>query len=183
MDDARQAWELCRECAESVASGGDATAVALLLYRTAAHESAGFVFRRQTTPRWDGSVGAFSLWQLEQASIEAGMAMLAKPGPLQERAARFLFGADWHRAILGGWPRRWDTHFVVEALRSRLGDRLGVLLCRLHYLRCPGAIPVTLRDQAAYWKKWYNTERGKGTVEEWITHAEQWDPKRGGGEG
>jgi len=37
--------------------------------------------------------------------------------------------------------------------------------CRLHYWRVPRSIPKTLDEQAAYWKNWYNTAKGAGTVE------------------
>src|SRR5688572_28738068 len=38
-------------------------------------------------------------------------------------------------------------------------------MCRIHYLRVPEPIPNTLEEQAAYWKKFYNSELGKGKVE------------------
>ena len=160
---------LCRECATTVGIG-DCEEAARLLFGTAAQESAGFVYRRQITPRWDGTVGGFSMWQLEQASIMNGLAQLNKTGVLQEKSARFLYGADWHKAILGGWPGRWDATFAMELLRSNCGDRLGVLLCRLHYLRCPGGIPEGPEAQARYWKQFYNTSAGAGTVEQYLTN-------------
>jgi len=43
-----------------------------------------------------------------------------------------------------------------------------ILICRCHYLRCPGAIPKTVEDQAWYWKKFYNTVAGAGTVQQYI---------------
>lgn len=54
----------------------------------------------------------------------------------------------------------------VEALAYNL--RYGALMCRVHYLRKPGAIPSTLQGQAAYWKKHYNTRLGKGKPEEYV---------------
>lgn len=47
-------------------------------------------------------------------------------------------------------------------------DRLAVSMCRVHYLRCKGAIPATVKAQAKYWKIGYNTVLGKGTEEEFI---------------
>lgn len=43
-----------------------------------------------------------------------------------------------------------------------------VFMCRCHYLRVPSRIPDTLQGQAQYWKEYYNTNLGKGTVEEYI---------------
>ncbi len=41
-------------------------------------------------------------------------------------------------------------------------------MCGVHYLRVPAPIPEDLDGQARYWKKFYNTEKGKGTVDEYI---------------
>ena len=46
--------------------------------------------------------------------------------------------------------------------------RLGVVMCRVHYLRKPGSIPVDLEGQAKYWKKHYNTYLGRGTAEQYV---------------
>lgn len=43
-------------------------------------------------------------------------------------------------------------------------------MCRVHYRRIPKALPAAgdLEDQADYWKEFYNTYLGAGTVEEYI---------------
>ena len=43
-----------------------------------------------------------------------------------------------------------------------------IVFCRLHYWRVPKKLPETLTQQAKYWKKWYNTEKGAGTIEHFI---------------
>ena len=48
---------------------------------------------------------------------------------------------------------------------------LSFLWCRMHYLLRPGAIPSTIAGRADYWKKWYNSELGAGTPEEYIVNA------------
>ncbi len=45
---------------------------------------------------------------------------------------------------------------------------LSILWCRLFYRLIPENIPCSLGKQAEYWKKHYNTEKGKGTVEKYI---------------
>ena len=45
---------------------------------------------------------------------------------------------------------------------------LQVAFCRLCYRRVPESIPDNLEDMARYWKKYYNTEKGKGTVEHFL---------------
>ncbi len=40
-----------------------------------------------------------------------------------------------------------------------------IVVCRLHYWRVPKKLPESLDDQAVYWKSFYNTSKGSGTVE------------------
>ncbi len=44
--------------------------------------------------------------------------------------------------------------------------KYAIAMCRVFYLRKPGALPKDLKGMAAYWKKHYNTHLGAGTVEE-----------------
>jgi len=57
----------------------------------------------------------------------------------------------------------------VEALQWNL--RLATQFARLHYFRVQERLPDydDIWAQAAYWKKHYNTSRGKGTVEKYLT--------------
>jgi len=41
-------------------------------------------------------------------------------------------------------------------------------MTRVHYWQFPDSIPDNLEGQAGYWKRHYNTERGHGTVIEYI---------------
>jgi hypothetical protein len=43
-------------------------------------------------------------------------------------------------------------------------------MCRVHYYRVKAALPTAgnLNGQAHYWKKYYNTELGAGTVAEYV---------------
>ena len=45
---------------------------------------------------------------------------------------------------------------------------LAVFFCRVYYRRQPGAIPSTPEERADYWKEYYNTEGGKGTVKHYL---------------
>lgn len=53
-------------------------------------------------------------------------------------------------------------------------DGFACAMSRLQYLRRPEAIPNSLDGIAEYWKKFYNTESGAGTVaefkEKWSMH-------------
>lgn len=45
-----------------------------------------------------------------------------------------------------------------------------IALCRVHYLRVKAPLPAAddIHGQAAYWKKYYNTAMGRGTVYQYI---------------
>ena len=45
---------------------------------------------------------------------------------------------------------------------------LSLLFCRLFYRLRTEEIPATVEGRAAYWKRHYNTIKGKGTVEKYI---------------
>lgn len=51
----------------------------------------------------------------------------------------------------------------------------SIFMCRVFYLRFVEKIPDTLEGQARYWKKYYNTSKGKGTVEQYITNYRRFD--------
>ena len=51
----------------------------------------------------------------------------------------------------------------------------SILMCRLFYRRIKEPIPKTISGQAAYWKKYYNTYLGKGTIEDYINKKEKLD--------
>ena len=89
----------------------------------------------------------------------------------------------------------WDNYLKyrqkiadqVQALKSTPGadgvaeleynDNYAAAMCRVHYYRAPGALPAfdDLDKMAAYWKQYYNTSAGKGTVEkykkDWNAHT------------
>lgn len=50
---------------------------------------------------------------------------------------------------------------------------MAMIFCRLRYYAVPSKIPETLSGRAAYWKQWYNTSAGKGTVEDYLQKVEK----------
>ena len=64
-----------------------------------------------------------------------------------------------------------DPEDSFDALDSN--HVFACMISRLKYFLSPGAIPEMLEGQAAYWKKYYNTSLGKGTVEEYIKKYNQ----------
>jgi len=55
---------------------------------------------------------------------------------------------------------------------------LASAFCRIHYRRMPGAIPNNMPERATYWKKFYNTYKGKGTVDHYVgANMGNFDPR------
>lgn len=50
---------------------------------------------------------------------------------------------------------------------------IAAIMCRLFYKLIPEAIPSDMEGRADYWKKYYNTEAGKGTPEHYLKQSEQ----------
>jgi len=173
MEHARRIWRLCQGCAVTVhgakpPSPAYADRTARLLFGTAAQES-NLTWERQRTPRFEGKVGGFSKWQVEPGSVDASLAYLRERPDVLARATEWLF-ADPHAPV--AWPDLIPMDALLWALRLDDNDRIGVLFSRLHYFRVHDPIPESLADQAAYWKHWYNTPAGSGTVEEYLAN---WD--------
>lgn len=53
----------------------------------------------------------------------------------------------------------------------------SVALCRVFFLRISESVPSTVEGRAEYWKKYYNTVYGKGTVEDYIKKVEKYGNK------
>jgi hypothetical protein len=49
-------------------------------------------------------------------------------------------------------------------------------ICRLHYSRIPARIPLTLGEQAAYYKRYYNSPEGAATPEEYLRNWARFVP-------
>ena len=57
---------------------------------------------------------------------------------------------------------------LVEWEHLRYNPLLCMIFTRLKYKKIPNIIPTSLYDRADYWKIFYNTEEGKGTVAHYI---------------
>ena len=80
--------------------------------------------------------------------------------------------------------RRTRPH-LVKRIKQELGyniqnvmhvdliadPKLCFIFCRLHYLLRPEEIPLSLRGRAEYWKQFYNSMAGKGTVQHYLQNA------------
>lgn len=62
---------------------------------------------------------------------------------------------------------------LVEWEHLRYNPLLSIIFCRLKYILIPSAIPGTIIGRAMYWKRWYNSMKGKGTPEHYIAMNEK----------
>jgi hypothetical protein len=140
--------------------------VAHLLLGTAAQES-GLLWTRQRMPRWEGSTGGFSRWQLEAGSIKDSLAYLKARPEMLKRATAYLFD-DPHASIV--WITACSVETLLWVMRFTDSNRLGCLFARLHYLRVTEPVPDGLQAQAEYWKRYYNTTLGAGKPEQYVAN-------------
>ena len=68
------------------------------------------------------------------------------------------------------------TYINSMSLEENLMYNLAfsVAMCRVFFLRISESIPSTVEKRAEYWKKYYNTVYGKGTVEDYIRKVEKY---------
>lgn len=119
-----------------------------LLLGTAVHESGGLKRVRQ----YDGGP-ALSYFQMEPATLFDLHDHFLKFRPeMREKLDQFQI-----TALLISENLIMNLAYVTAA-------------ARLQYYRAPEEIPRGIQGQADYWKKYWNTEQGKGTPEQYITH-------------
>ncbi|WP_438967272.1 hypothetical protein [Flavobacterium sp.] len=90
----------------------------------------------------------------------------------------FQMEKETHEDIWTNWIElRWQIFGRLKYYKFyRNFERLGwdlmyaAIMARIHYFRVKESIPKKddIEGMAHYWKKYYNTEKGKGTIEEFI---------------
>ena len=75
--------------------------------------------------------------------------------PLMKKVAEICFLDLKHfiSPVSSEWKKILTTNITAQ-----------IIFCRLHYWRVPKKLPKTIDEQALYWKKYYNTEKGAGTI-------------------
>lgn len=94
--------------------------------------------------------------------------MMEEGGDFQDLFVNYL---DGHSALYTQVASLFETQppDVNELVNN---DRAAVAIARVHYLRSPGALPAANDLEAIwlYYKKFYNTEGGAATQQEFNTH-------------
>ncbi len=118
--------------------------------------------RQESRLRWIQQLGngpAVGIWQMERVTHDDIWAnYLAYREDLADKVRQLAIG----------------TKQVPDAAQMAGNLFYACAMARVHYLRVPHMLPSAdnLSAQAAYWKQYYNTELGRGTVEEFIANGE-----------
>ncbi len=132
---------------------------------TLVHET-GFVESGYKYLRQLGDGPAVSFWQVEpQSGIDNLQHYLKHRKSLMGKCA------DASMVDLKHW-QNYDEKLWGEILEKNIAA--GIVHCRLKYWRVPKKMPNTLEGRASYWKKYYNTDQGKGTEEKYIDTVKEY---------
>jgi len=154
-----------------MAMGMHSPAAEKLLLMTACHESGGFKYKKQL-----GDGPARSYYQIE-------------PATLFDLYDNYLKHRPTRRELLGRFEPEFafmdddqdepwqDQNTLAEWLSD---DIYATAAARMIYARVSAALPAADTDDipyAAYWKQFWNTSKGKGTVEKCLTDWEHYKPE------
>jgi len=71
--------------------------------------------------------------------------------------------------------KHWQTYdekLWEEILEKNIAA--GIVHARIKYWRVPKKMPNTIEGQANYWKKYYNTDGGKGDPKHFVEVVKKW---------
>ncbi len=117
-----------------------------LIWGTGAHESMQWTKRRQM-----GGGPALGYWQMEPATFYDIVDNFLEYKPAIKAKIMEISGVS-----------DFSANDLVE------NDVLAICMCRVHYFRVKEKLPTSLDGMARYWKKYYNTIKGKGTPQEFV---------------
>jgi len=146
-----------------------------LLFMTAAHESGGFIFRRQRGFGRNTRGGAFGLWQTQVPSLIDNIKYIVQHRELLDRlllnlpqeCINILNMCVAHVGTMEGTSEVLRDTLIF--LQQRESDQLACAFARVHYLRQPGLIPSDIYSMAKYAKQYYNTRGGKASTELYLS--------------
>ena len=146
----------CEKMGEKFASDDAVT----LVHETGLVES-GYKYLRQL-----GDGPAKSFWQIEPATAIDNLAHY-----LEHRKSLMGKCSEASMVDLKHW-QSYDEYIWSDILEKNIAA--GIVHCRIKYWRVPKSMPNTLEGRAGYWKKYYNTDQGKGTEEKYIDTVKEY---------
>ena len=142
-----------RTCSEMGTKFASGDAVKLVL-------ATGIVESRYEYIRQMGKGPARSFWQVEAATAVDNLMHYLKHRPKLMKACAKASCVD-----IKHW-QDFDEKTWEDILEKNIAA--GIIHCRLKYWRVPKRMPNSIEGQANYWKKYYNTEGGKGDPEHFV---------------
>ena len=131
-----------------------------LIHETGVVES-GYKYLRQL-----GDGPARSFWQIEPLSAVDNLQHF-----LSYRKSLMAKCAEASMIDIKHW-QNYNEKLWADILEKNIAA--AIVHCRLKYWRVPMKMPNTLEGRAKYWKKYYNTEQGKGTEEKYIDTVKEY---------
>ena len=89
-------------------------------------------------------------------------------GAFQMEPATFLTVQSFSKK---DYPLMLENRYAKE---MEYDLELAIIAARVNYLSKPGTIPKDLLGQADYWKRYWNTYKGKGTIEQYVSNFKKY---------
>lgn len=107
---------------------------------------------------------ALGIYQMEPATLDD---IFINYAPSKSSLFAKIFNMSFNFDS-GTTPLEFSPEFLREALIYNL--KYATAMCRVHYLRVPEALPASddKLGLANYWKRYYNTKKGKGSVTDFL---------------
>ena len=156
----QQAHDLANSVAKVLGHGKNRNAYDICIETACAESQLGYF--KDNTPDGAGrgatQVDAGTFYWLKEKALEKA------PG------ACMRYKRSWYKKIL--------TEFGIDLKRVEHSDLdynplLSFIFTRLRYIVVSQPIPKTRKERAQYWKTYYNSRLGKGTVEHYLTACDQ----------
>ena len=126
----------------------------------------GLVESRYVYLRQLGDGPARSFWQIEPATCIDNLQHY-----LKHRKSLMAKCAEASMVDLKHW-QNYDEKIWEKILEINISA--AIVHCRLKYWRVPKRMPNSLEGRASYWKKYYNTDLGKGSEEKYIDMVKEY---------
>ena len=116
---------------------------------------------------------------LGTAAVESAMGHWLRQNPRGPALGIYQCEVATHNDLIWTWlhhkPELWSRLVsATKVIKPEAGMLVGNLwyatgICRLHYRRVPDPLPDAddIDGLGGYWKRYYNTRLGAGTVEHW----------------
>jgi len=146
-----------------------------LILGTAAQESHCGSYIKQIGFNKVLTAGGLGIYQMELATAKDILInCLSYKKDLFKKISSLYFGGSLD-CFLNGSDTKEDRDLLACNLIGNL--YFSTAMCRIHYLRVKEVLPDDAKNinrLGCYWKKYYNTELGKGTVEEFVSNYKRY---------